>query len=336
MVSRSGFVLMTFGGTCIAHVEGREPQCLPEAMPAQVHDLPRGSRAVPSRSASAEPNGEKQRLYREIEGLARSNVAAGAVVVELGFNARPAGFTHLSLQACARPLSDGVRVSLLTLCIRVTEPDTARISALVSDAITRFGGTRFTGLEAARFGAARRARASDGLDASVVFPSEFPFVSQNVVFVPRLRSIEETRGYSSVLAALGVEHVHDGGMIQVAHNQWRMPMRLHTQLRAFETAMQAGFRTALYSAPLPVVQSTRLELRSPRTRELECIVTRGLAKSSGCEADDLEQIENFVAERFGVELAGLGYRAKVTRAFSPHDTRWALRRRGLGVRGQGA
>jgi hypothetical protein len=305
---------------------------------AQVHDLPRGSRAIPSRSASAKPNGEKQRLYREIEGLARSNVAAGAVVVELGFHSRPAELTHLSLQACARPLSDGVRVSLLTLCIRVIEPSTARISALVKDALAQFGGTRFTGLEAARFGA-RRARAADGLDASVIFPSEFPFVSQNVVFVPRLRSIEETRGYADVLAALGVDHVHDGGMIQVAHNQWRMPMRLGTQLRAFETAMQAGFRTALYSAPLPVVQSTRLELRSPRTRELECIVTRGLAKNAGCGADDLEQIEKFVADSFGVELAGLGYRAKVTRAFSPHDTRWAARGRGVrgqGIRGQGA
>jgi hypothetical protein len=306
-------------------------------MSLQVHDLQRGSRAIQSRSASAKPNGEKHRLYRELEGLARSNIASGAVVVELGFGSRPAQCTHLSLQACARPLADGVRISLLTLCIRVIEPDLARISELVKGALVEFGGTRFTGLEAARFGAARRARAADGLDASVVFPSEFPFIAQNVVFVPRLRSIEETRGYAAVLAALGVEHVHDGGMIQVAHNQWRMPMRLGTQLLAFETAILAGFRTALYSASLPAVQSTRLELRSPRTRELECIVTRGLGSNAGCGSNDFEQIETFVADRLGIELAGLPYRAKVIRAFSPHDTSWALRRgvrkgsRGLGV-----
>jgi hypothetical protein len=308
-------------------------------MSVPVTDLQRGSRASRSSSASAKPNGEKQRLYREIEGLSRSSIATGAVIVELGFARRPAQFTHLSLQACARPLADGVRVSLLTLCLRVIEPDAERVSALVKAALEEFGGTRFTGLEAARFGAIRRARAADGLDATVVFPSEFPFLAQNVVFVPRLRTIQETQGYANVLDALGVEHSCHGGMLQVAHNQWRMPMRVATQLRGFEAAMKAGFRTALYSAPLPVVRSTRLELRSPQSRELECIVTRGLAADAGCGPEDLERIEKFVADRFGVELGALSYRAKITRAFSPHDTSWAARRgrgfkgpRGLGYR----
>jgi hypothetical protein len=295
-------------------------------MSAQVTDLQRGSRASRSRSASAKPNGEKQRLYREIEGLSHSSIATGAVIVELGFARRPAQFTHLSLQACARPLADGVRVSLLTLCLRVIEPDAERVGALVKAALEEFGGTRFTGLEAARFRAIRRTRAADGLDASVIFPSEFPFLAQNLVFVPRLRTIQETQGYASVLGALGVEHSCHGGMLQVAHNQWRMPMRVATQLRGFEAAMKAGFRTALYSAPLPVVRSTRLELRSPESRELECIVTRGLASDTGCGPEDLDQIERFVAERFGVELGALSYRARVIRAFSPHDTRWACRR----------
>ena len=314
------------------HESKAASQALAEPMSMQVTDLQRGSRAFRSRGASAKPNGEKRRLYRELEGLACSSIASGAVVVELGF-VRPAQFTHLSLQACARPLADGVRVSLLTLCARVIEPDADRIGALVAAALEEFGGTRFTGLEAARFGAIRRARAGDGLDASVVFPSEFPFLAQNVVFVPRLRTIRETQGYAAVLAALGVEHVCHGGMLQVAHNQWRMPMRLSAQLRGFEAAMNAGFRTALYSAPLPVVRSTRLELRSPESRELECVVTRGLASHAGCGPEDLEQIERFVAERFGVELSELGHRAKVTPAFSPHDTSWAS---GKGARGLGA
>ena len=126
-------------------------------------------------------------------------------------------------------------------------------------------------------------------------------------------------------------------MLRVAHNQWRMPMRLASQLRGFETALQAGFRTALYSAPLPVVQSTRLEMRSPQRGELECIVSRGLASDTGCVSDDLERMESFVAEQFSIELAGLDYRARVTRAFSPHDRSWALKKgprgRGLGVVG---
>ena len=65
-----------------------------------------------------------------------------------------------------------------------------------------------------------------------------------------------------------------------------------------------------------------LELRSPQRGELECIITRGLASDTGCEAHDLERMETFVAERFGVELRDLRYRATVTRAFSPHDTNY--------------
>ena len=296
-------------------------------MPAQVHDLPRGSRAFQPRSASVKPNGAKTRLYRQIEELACSSIVSGAVVVELGFSSESAKVTHLSLQACARPLADGVRISLLTLCIRVIEPDAGRIIELSRAALERFGGTRFTGLEAARYGAIRRARAADGLDASVIFPSEFPFLAQNVVFVPRLRSVEETRGYAAVLAALGVEHVCEGGMLQVAHHQWRMPVRLATQMRGLEAAIEAGFRSALYSAPLPVNQSTRVELRSPERHEFECIVTRGLAASAGCGAEDLEQIDSFVTQHFGIELDGLSHRTKVMRAFSPHDTTWALKKR---------
>ena len=302
-------------------------------MSVQVDDLQRGSRAIGLRSASANPNGAGSRLYRELEGLAYSSIAGGAVIVELGFGNLPSPLTHVSLQACARPLADGVRVSLLTLCIRAIEPDAGRLSSLVRGALEDFGGTRYTALEAARFGSVRRARAADGLDASVVFPSEFPFLAQNVVFVPRLRSVDETRAYADVLGALGVEHVRDGGMLQVAHHQWRMPMRLAAQLLGFETAVRAGLRAALYSAPLPVIRSTRVEMRSPERRELECIVTHGLAADRGCGSDDLERMETFAAERFGVELAGLDYKVRVTRAFSPHDASWASKK---GFRGRGA
>lgn len=292
----------------------------------QVHPLPQSSRALRSLALAANTKRWKPPLYQQIEAIAGQHAAAGAVIVELGFSsAREC--KRLVLQACARPSHDGVRVRLLTLQIRVIEPELARIGAITRRAIEAFGGTRFVGVEAARFGRVRQPRPADGLDVSVVFPSEFPFFAQNVVFIPRLRSVAETADFADVLSALGVEHVLAGGMLRAARHQWRLPMRVESQVRAFECALNAGLRSALYSAPLPANSSARLELVSRERRELECILSRGFGSPRGCSRYDLEQMQSFVFEQFGVELEALNHRVKVTPAFAPRAASPAQRAR---------
>jgi hypothetical protein len=257
----------------------------------------------------------KPRLFEQIEALASGHAQASAVVVEFGFGALPQGCTQLSLQACARPFHDGVDVRMLTLQVRVTGLDAGRIRTVGRRAIEEFGGTRFIGIEAASSGRIRRRRPADGLDVTVVFPTEFPFFARNVVFVPSLRSVGETAHFADILNELGVEHVREGGMLRAAHTQWRLPLRTDAVLLAFERALGAGYRSAFYSAALPATTSTRLELVRERS-ELECVLSRGLAAPGGCSRHDLERMEAFVREEFGIELSALHYRVQVMPAFA--------------------
>jgi len=293
----------------------------------QVHGLPQGSRALRSLGLAAKTTRAKPRLYEQIEAVASANAASGAVVVELGFGPLPRWCTGLELQASTRLSNGVVRIRLLTLQIRVLEADAARIRAVARSALDAFGGMRFVGLEAAKPGRSRQRRPAEGLDVSVVFPSEFPFFAQNVVFIPRLRTVTETADFAAILSDLGVQHVRNGGMLHAARNQWRLPMRGAAPLAAFERALAAGLRAALYSAALPATSSTRLELVSRERRELECTLSRGLASADGCSRGDLERMEAFVLEHFGIELESLSQRVKIMPALAPHGRLWAGRAR---------
>ncbi len=293
----------------------------------QVHGLPQGSRALRSLGLAAKTTRAKPRLYEQIEAVARANAASGAVVVELHFGSLPRWCTGLELQACTRLSNGAARIRLLTLQIRVIGAAPARIRGVARSALDVFGGMRFVGLEAAKPGRIRQRRPAEGLDVSVVFPSEFPFFAQNVVFIPRLRSVAETEDFAAILSELGVAHVLDGGMLHAARNQWRLPMRNAAPLCAFEHALGAGLRAALYSAALPATSSTRLELISRERSELECTLSRGLASAEGCSRHDLERMEAFVLEHFGIELESLSQRVKITPALAPHGRLWAGRAR---------
>jgi hypothetical protein len=75
-----------------------------------------------------------------------------------------------------------------------------------------------------------------------------------------------------------------------------------------ELAVSRGYQPALYSAALPVFQSTRVAIETyvfagvARAR-VDCVLSRGLCSRRSCTVEDADDVELFLVRHFGIECS---------------------------------
>jgi hypothetical protein len=173
---------------------------------------------------------------------------------------------------------------------------------VASEALEDFGSTHYTSLDGFIPDALQRS-----FEFTVCFGSVFPLLATNLVTLPRMTKKAAT-GVSQLLEILGVSHRPVEHGLKVPRLQLRPRPRFSDQVRLMEIAVEHGYQPALYSAALPVVQSTRVVIepygQGPSARaRVDCALSRGLSPRRSCTVEDADDIELFLLRHFGIECS---------------------------------
>lgn len=201
---------------------------------------------------------------------------------------------------------------------------------LVADALSGFGGQKYTNIcLAAPDAAERRSSKADvgriavpesgleeALDLTVYFPSRVSFWAKNLALVGDELDQEVLSGLGAVLAALGVRSRHRGNALLVAAHQLRPLMTAEQQVAAFRAAEKHRLPVSLYAATLPTTQSMRVTVARVKLDDgttesyVDCQLSHGLTPESTCTLSDATRMQGVLSRHFGVELGGRRWRVE--------------------------
>lgn len=201
---------------------------------------------------------------------------------------------------------------------------------LLADAISQFGGQKFTNIclappgtvekRASRADAGRIAVPESGLpealDLTVYFPSRVGFYAKNLVLLSDGLAPALLDDVASVLEALGVRSRRRSSALLIATRQLRAPVTQEQQIAAYREASRRGLPVSLYAATLPTTQSMRVAESHVRLETgatvgyLECQLSHGLTPESVCTPTDAMKMQKILTRHFAVELG---------------DRRWTVR-----------
>jgi len=207
-------------------------------------------------------------------------------------------------------LRDGRRVlDMVTARVKAAGLDVPAAIDVASEALEDFGSTRYTSIEGFVPEALHRS-----FEFTVCFGSVFPLLATNFVSLPRMTR-HAASGLSDLLDILGVAHRQVKNGLHVPRLQLRTRPRFSDQLRLVEAAVERGYQPALYSAALPVFQSTRVAIESyvhadTERARVDCVLSRGLTPRRTCNVEDADDIELFLLRHFGIECSVGAWRVR--------------------------
>lgn len=169
--------------------------------------------------------------------------------------------------------------------------------ALLGDALSHFGGTRVTSLCVTR-------GAEELFDVTVSFGSRVPFLAENLLLAAAASSAGDLAERARLLAELGVRTRARGHVLVAPRRQWRRPMSLAMQVRAFVAARAARADAAIYASTLPCTQSTLVAERDTRgaSTALDVVLSRGLTPSYASTAADATEMQTLLEARLGARF----------------------------------
>ncbi len=194
---------------------------------------------------------------------------------------------------------------------------------LLTDALARFGGRKFTNICLAPPGT-REKRASreeaghiavpesglpEALDLTVYFPSRVSFYAKNLVLLSDDLGPTVLDDVAAVLTALGVRGRRSDSSLLIPGRQLRAPVTTEQQIAAYQEASRRHMPVSLYAATLPTTQSLRVaegrvELASGASLDyLECQLSHGLTPESVTTPSDALRMQYILTSHFKVELA---------------------------------
>lgn len=195
---------------------------------------------------------------------------------------------------------------------------------LLSDAISQFGGQKFTNIVLAPPGTVEtrgsRAHAgrigvpegglSEALDLTVYFPSRVRFYAKNLVLLSDGLGSDVLDDLAAILAALGVRSRRRDTALLVAQHQLRAPVTRAQQIAAYQEASRRGLPVSMYTATLPTTQSMRVARGSIRLENgatvtyVDCQLSHGLTPEAMCTSSDAMKMQQILERHFGLELGG--------------------------------
>ena len=260
-------------------------------------------RPAPGRGGGAiieSRNGEG--LYELLQRGARAAAPKGDAALGPFELSRSDTVQQVSVQAHFA-LRGGRRVlDMMTARVKAAGLDVPAAMDVASEALEDFGSTDYTSLEGFVPDALQRS-----FEFTVCFGSVFPLLATNLITLPRVTK-QAAGGLSRLLDMLGVSHRPTEHGLEVPRRQLRRRPRLSDQVRLMEAAVERGYQPALYSAALPVFQSTRvaIETYGSNARErarVDCVLSRGLSPRRSCTVEDADDIELFLLRHFGIECS---------------------------------
>jgi hypothetical protein len=195
---------------------------------------------------------------------------------------------------------------------------------LLSDAISGFGGQKFTNIvlappdtletRSSRADAGRIAvpesGLSEALDLTVYFPSRVRFYAKNLALLSDGLEANVLEDLAAVLGALGVRSRRREATLLIAAQQLRAPVTREQQIAAYQEASRRGLPVSLYAATLPTTQSMRVteervELDNGESvAYVDCQLSHGLTPESMCTLTDATKMQEILKRHFALELGG--------------------------------
>jgi hypothetical protein len=200
-------------------------------------------------------------------------------------------------------MRNGRRVlDMITARVKTAGLDIPAAIDVACEALEDFGSTRYTSLEGSIPNALQRA-----FEFTVSFGSAFPLFATNQIALPRMTRAVAS-GVAELLKVLGVSHRGTQDGLYVPKFELRARPELADQMRLVELAVERGYQPVVYSAALPVFQSTRVQIESYLHAALErarvdCVLSRGLSPRRSCTVEDADDIELFLLRHFGIECS---------------------------------
>jgi hypothetical protein len=220
-----------------------------------------------------------------------------------------------SIEATHAQRGERLLLDALTVRVKLETESVEHGFGIASAALAGFGGNGYVS-----FGAAR-GLARTGFEITVCFPDLVPWLAQNTLTMPRLFALDDVDAFSRALRQLGVRHARAGRRLEPAGLQLRLRPRRERVMRAFESAVRAGYRATVYAAALPVTRSVRIEQRGT---ELDVAITRGLSRAR-CSATDIADMDAFLIDSFGFGAVAFDLRVRAAgvppKANKPHGLR---------------
>lgn len=227
-----------------------------------------------------------------------------------------------SLAVDAEFSDDGLRRTIAKLDVHVRAEVATPEVGVIEQAAARFGGSKYTNvcfatplaeaeddendLELLR----PRTQADDALDITIDCSSSLPFYASNLALTAAKLTAGELEAAADCLKQLGVSFSRAReASIRVAKFQLRGPVRSGAQAAAFAALARRGLSVSLYSATIPTTQSIRAAWRveptpgGGRQQRLELCFSRGLAGTEGTTKEQVQAIDAFIREHFGVGVA---------------------------------
>lgn len=242
-------------------------------------------------------------------------------VLEIDLDADDPEGTDVQIEAAYA--NKGARRVLQRLDVHVRAPlERASTDKLLADAITQFGGQKFTNMCLAPPGTAEQRSSSaeagriaipesglsEALDLTVYFPSRVPFFARNVALLSEALDAQVLDDLAVVLAALGVRGQRRGGALHIARRQLRRPMTREQQIGAYQEASRRKLPVSLYAATLPTKQSMRVAESSVQLdggstlHFVDCQLSHGLTPDSMTTPSDATRMQKLLTGHFSVEL----------------------------------
>lgn len=268
-------------------------------------------------------SGPDDGLHEVVLGAARASKDAsrGAVgIVEL--HALGDGQFDGEVTVEAEFAHQGERRVIASLELRVrarSTPATSDREALLREVLPRFGGTAVTN-------ACATLPSGEGIDVTVSFGSKVPFWAENLLLPISPGGEPDMRVATEILERLGVRVEKSADGITVPRHQIRARMTVDQQVAAYRAARAAGLDAALYTATLPCTHSVRFaETGRDPDGPLDLVLSRGLARSYVCTAEDAWEMQTLVQNRFGLSFRSTKFEITNTfgesRAAESHPTR---------------